>query len=83
MINICNNVRYLNIILEEHLDLNLHINLLKCKLKRAFGILSKIRHNVPKFLLNTLYCTMFHFHLICSCQIWSQSNIILRKLEPL
>ena len=40
-------------ILEEHLDWNLHINLLKCKLNRAIGILSKIRHYLPKFLLNT------------------------------
>ena len=26
---------------------------------------------------------MFHSHLIYSCQIWSQNNTILRKLEPL
>ena len=76
-------VRYLAFILEEHLDWNLHINSLKCKLNRAIGILSKIRHYVPKFLLNTLYYTMFHSHLIYSCQIWGQNNTILRKLEPL
>ena len=69
--------------MEEHLDWNLHINLLKCKLNRAIGILSKIRHYVPKFLLNTLYFPIFHSHLIYSCQIWGQNNTILRKLEPL
>ena len=47
------------------------------------GILSKIRHYVPKFLLNTLYYTVFHSHLIYSCQIWGQNNTILRKLESL
>ena len=82
-INTCSKVRYLGVILEEHLDWNLHINSLKCKLNRAIGILSKIRHYVPKFLLNTLYYTMFHFHVIYSCQIWGQNNTILRKLEPL
>ena len=82
-INTCSKVRYLSIILEEHLDWNLHINSLKCKLNRAIGILSKIQHYVPKFLLNTLYYTMFHSHLIYSCQIWGQNNTILRKLEPL
>ena len=82
-INTCSKVRYFGVILEEHLDWNLHINSLKCKLNRAIGILSKIRHYVPKFLLNTLYYTMFQFHLIYSCQIWGQNNTILRKLEPL
>ena len=82
-INTCSKVRYLNVILEEHLDWNLHINSLKHKLNRAIGILSKIRDYVPKFLLNTLYYTMFHSHLIYSCQIWGQNNTFLRKLEPL
>ena len=82
-INTSSKVRYLGIILEEHLDWNLHINSLKCKLNRAIGILSKIQHYVPKLFLNTLYYTMFHAHLIYSCQIWGQNNTILRKLEPL
>ena len=56
-INTRSKVRYLGVILEEHIDWNLHINSLKCKLNRAIGILSKIRHYVPKFLLNTLYYT--------------------------
>ena len=82
-INTCSKVRYLGVILEEHLDWNLHINSLKCKLNRAIGILSKTRRYVPKFLLNTLYSTIFHSHLIYSCQIWGQNNTTLRKLEPL
>ena len=59
----CSKVRYLEIIFEEHLDWNLDINSLKCKLNRAIGILSKIQHSVPKFLLKTLYYTIFHSHL--------------------
>ena len=76
-------VRYLSVILEEHLDWNLHIDSLKHNLNRAIRIVSKIWHYVPKFLLNTLYYTMFHCHLIYSCQIWGQKSTILRKLEPL
>ena len=41
-INTRSKVRYLDIILEEHLDWNLHINSLKHKLNRAIGIFSKI-----------------------------------------
>ena len=68
-INTWSKVRYLSVILEEHLDWNLHIISLKHKLNRAIGILNKIQHYVPKFLLNTLYYVMFHSHLIDSCQI--------------
>ena len=46
--------RYLGVVLEEHLNWNLHMNLLKCKCNSVIEILSKIRHYVPKFLLNTL-----------------------------
>ena len=41
-IDTCSKVRCLGVILEEHLDWNLHINSLKHKLNRAIGILSKI-----------------------------------------
>ena len=74
-INTCSKARYLDVILEEHVDWNIHI--------RAVWILSKIRHYVPTFLLNTLYNTMFHSHLIYSNQILGQNNTILRSLEPL
>ena len=56
---------------------NLHLNLLKSKLNRA------IRHYVPKFLLKTLYYTIFHSHLIYACQIWGQSFNTLTKIQPL
>ena len=46
--------RYLGVVLEEHLNWNLHMNLLKCKCNSVIEILSKIRHCEPKFLLNTL-----------------------------
>ena len=65
----CSKVRYLGVILEENLDWNLYISGLTCKLNRAIEILSKIRHYIPKFILNTLHYTMFHSHQGYSCQI--------------
>ena len=50
---------------------------------REIRILSKIWHYVPKLLLNALYYTIFHSHLICFSQIWGQNNTILKKLDPL
>ena len=69
--------------LEENLEWNLHLNLLKSKLNRAIGLLCKIRHYVSKCLLKMLYYTIFHPHLIYTCQIWGQSFNTLMKIQPL
>ena len=82
-INTCSNAMYLGITLEENLEWNLHVNLLKSKLNRAIRLLCKIRHYVAKFLLKTLYYTIFHSHLIYACQIWGSSFNTLTKLQPL
>lgn len=82
-INTCSSVKYLGVILQENLEWNLHLNTLNLKLNRAIGLLCKIRHYVPKFLLKTLYYTIFHSHLIYACQIWGQSQAMLNKVQPL
>ena len=69
--------------LQETLEWNLHLNILNLKLNRAIGLLCKIRHYAPKFLLKTLYYTIFHSHLIYTCQIWGQNQSILNKIQPL
>ena len=69
--------------LQDTLEWNLYLNILNLKLNRAIGLLCKIRHYVPKFLLKTLYYTIFHSHLIYACQIWGQSQSILNKIQPL
>ena len=45
-INISNNVKYLGIHMEQHLDWNVHIMNVIPKLNRAIDILSKIQHYV-------------------------------------
>ena len=82
-VSTCSNVKYLGITLEENLEWNLHLRLLKSKLNRAIGLLCKIRDYVPTFILKTLYCTIFHSHLIYACQICGQSFNTLTKIQPL
>ena len=53
------------------------------KLNRAIGILSKIRHYVPKFLLKTIYYSLFNSHLIYACQVWGQNQKYLEQLSNL
>ena len=65
--------------LEENLEWNLHLNLLKSKLNRAISLICKIRHYGPKFLLKTLaYYTIFHSHLIYASDI---REIFTKKIK--
>ena len=73
-------VKYLGIHLDQHLDWNLNMTTLQSKLNRAIGLISKIRHYVPKFLLRTLYFTLFNSYLIYACQVWGQDPLYLRRL---
>ena len=82
-INVSNKARYLGIEIEQHLDWNVHIKNFIPKLNRAIGILSKILHYVPKFLIKTIYYSLFNSHLIYACQVWSQNKKFLEKLSTL
>ena len=51
------------------------------KLNRANGMLSKIRHYVPKTELKSIYYAIFASHLRYGCQIWGLENTTkLKKL---
>ena len=54
------------------------------KLNRAVGLLSKIKHYIPKPLLRTIYYSLFNFHLIYTCQTWGQSKTeLFKKIQKL
>ena len=77
------NVKYLGVILHKHLEWQGHINYLLIKLYRAAGLLSKIWHYVPKFLLRTIYFSIFKSHFIYTCQIWDQKENTIKKLSEI
>ena len=79
----CPKVKYLGVMLQEHLEWNTHTNNLNTKLNRAIILLAKIRHYIPKFLPRTLYYTLFNSHLIYPCQIWRQKETMVIKLLQL
>ena len=55
---------------------------LKKNLSHRIGSLSKIRHYVPKHLLQTLYYSLFNSDLIYACEIWgrNQTNPLFKRL---
>ena len=80
-IEISNRLKYLGIQIVQHLNWNEHVKNIILKLTRAIGMLSKIRYYVSKFLLKTIYYSIFNSHLIYVCQVWGQNENCLKKLS--
>ena len=77
-------VKYLGILIDQHLNWNYHINLLTSKLSRAVGMLAKIRHYVPNETLRSIYFSIFSSLLSYGSQIFGMaSNNQFQRLESL
>lgn len=76
-------VRYLGVIIDEHLCWTKHLDLLASKLRRANGMLSNLRHYLPKYLLRSIYFALFHSHLAYSIEIWGQGLPRNNRIEIL
>ena len=63
-------VKYLGVLLLEHLNWQSQIDSRVTKLSRVAGLLSKIRYYVPKYLLTTIYFSIVNSHMIYACRIW-------------
>ena len=50
------------------------ISMLKAKLRRANGLLAKLRHYTSSELLTTIYNALFELHMRYGCQIWGQTR---------
>ena len=82
-VHLSKSVKYLGLLLNEHLDWTKHVNSLVPKLNRAVGLLSKVRHYVPKSILKSVYFSLFNSHLIYGCQIWGQQQTTIQKLSQI
>ena len=65
-------IKYIGVLVDEHLNFNTHCQMLLKRLHRANGMLCKIRHFVPEQDLRSLYFSLFSSHLTYGCQIWGQ-----------
>ena len=64
------------------------VNNVAVKLKRANGVLSKLRHYMPESILKSVYYAIFYSHLNYCCQIWGQivpnvSSTLLKRITTL
>ena len=60
--------------LDRHLSWDVHILQLSKKLSTANGILSKLRHNVPKKVCLDVYYALFYSHLNYGCNLWGTAT---------
>ena len=67
-------IKYLGVYLDSTLSSAAHNKVLTSKLRRANGLLSKIRHYVTKDELNSIYYALFSSHLTYGVQIWGQQQ---------
>ena len=66
-----NTAKYLGIILDDNLSWHAHVQYINIKLSRAIGILSKLRHTLPKQMLRTFFFSFFQPHRENCINIWT------------
>ena len=67
-------VKYLGVLIDEHLLWNKQVAQIKMRLNRAIGMLSKLQINVNFHILKTAYHSLFESHLQYGTQLWGQKN---------
>ena len=77
-------VKYLGVTIDSRLNFDDHINLLRGKISRSIGVLSKIRHVLPVEALQNLYYSLIHPHLLYGIIIWGNTyKTYLKRLTTL
>ena len=64
-------VKYLGVYLDDNLSWGIHIRELSNKLGRANGIMSKLRHYVPKTTVLQIYYALFYSRMSYGSLVWS------------
>ena len=80
-LHLSDQIKYLGIFLNRFLNCHYQSNLLRQKLARAIGMLSKVRYYVQEIELNNIYHDIFESHIRYGCQIWFQSNFEFIKVK--
>ena len=75
---------FLGITIDEHLDWKFHIDNLSDKIARNVGVLNKLKHFLPVYIMKTLYSSLIALHLQYCTLLWANSHVTnIRKLQLL
>ena len=75
------NFTFLGVTLDENLSWKSHINIIACKLSRTTGLLNKLKHTLPPYILKTLYNSLILPHLNYGILAWGKNCDRLLKLQ--
>ena len=82
-----NNVKYLGVLIDQHLRWNYHISNISKKISRGVGILSKLRKFMDTDLLKTIYYCLVYSHVSNGIHAWGSAcktecetiNVLMKK----
>ena len=69
------NVKYLGVLIDQHLRWNYHVSNISKKISRGIGILTKLRNFMGTDLLKTIYYCLVYSHLTYGIQAWGSACI--------
>jgi len=83
-----NTIKYLGVHVDSDLKWNTQVNNTAGKLRKANGIISKIRHYAPNETCKLVYYAIFYSHLMYCSQVWGQyvkgvSTTLLKRIITL
>ena len=79
-----NLTKFLGVYIDEHLNWSMHLNKLATKLAQNIGILCKLKHFLPSYILKTIYCSLVLPHLQYCTLIWANTySTKLNKIRML
>ena len=76
--------KFLGISIDEHLSWTTHIDNLSKQVARNVGMLNKLKHVLPMYIMRTIYCSLILSHLQYCTLLWENSYCTnLNKLRIL
>ena len=67
-------VKYLGVLLDEHLNWKYQINNVALKISRGIGILAKLKPFLKEKLLRSIYFSLVYSHLSYGVHAWGSAN---------
>ena len=72
---------FLGLIIEETLSWKSHVDYISNKISKHTGVLNRLKHFLPPYILRTLYFSLIHSQLNYSLLAWGFNCIRVKKLQ--
>ena len=67
------NIKYLGLIIDSHLNWKKHILAVSKKISRCIGIMCKLRQFMNTHMLKNIYYSLLYSHLVYAIQVWGSA----------